>query len=118
LLLAAIGLLGVAGLMWLRASRTTAVTVEAQRQEAMLADTVAWIRFTFTAVELRETAGVHRLAIDYLDDVHGAGQKAFPWESTIAGFTPTTTTSEFLNDDKGFAPVRHQRAEYLLRAVS
>jgi predicted Ser/Thr protein kinase len=71
-----------------------------------------WIGFTFTAVELREVAGVRWLAIDYLDDVHGEAQKAFPWEATIPGFKPETRTSEFLGGDKGSPPVRHQRAEY------
>jgi hypothetical protein len=73
-----------------------------------------WIRFTFTAVELRDIAGARWLAIDYVDDVHGNCQKAFPWEATIPGFTATTRTSEFVKDDKGSPPVRHQRIEYRL----
>jgi hypothetical protein len=71
----------------------------------------AWIRFNFTAVELREVAGVRWLAIDYLDDVHGQCEKSFPWEANIPGFTAETRTSEFLKDDVS-PPVRHQRVEY------
>src|SRR6185295_18044713 len=74
-------------------------------------NTTPWIRFTFTAVELREVQGVRWLAIDYLDDVHGECQKSFPWETTIPGFKAETTTSEFLGGDKA-VPVRHQRVEY------
>jgi|GEM_PF-1134466 len=75
-------------------------------------DTNAWIRFTFTAVELREVAGVRWLAIDYVDDVHGDCQKSFPWETTIPGFKAETRTSEFVKDHKDSPTVRHQRVEY------
>ena len=72
-----------------------------------------WIRFTFTAVELREVKGVRWLAIDYLDDVHGECQKSFPWETTIPGFKAETRATEFVTDAKGGSPsVRHQRIEY------
>ncbi len=72
-----------------------------------------WIRFTFTAVELREVRGVRWLAIDYLDDVHGECQKSFPWETTIPGFRAETRTSEFRTEAKDGSPaVRHQRIEY------
>jgi predicted Ser/Thr protein kinase len=76
-------------------------------------NTTPWIRFTFTAVELREVKGVRWLAIDYLDDVHGECQKSFPWETTIPGFTATTRATEFVTDAKDSSPaVRHQRIEY------
>jgi len=74
------------------------------------------IRFTFIAVELRELADGRWLAIDYLDDVHGDCQKAFPWETTIPGFKGHTRTSEFVNDDPGPSRVRHQRIEYRMPA--
>jgi hypothetical protein len=70
-----------------------------------------WIGFTFTAVELREVAGVRWLALDYLDDVHGECQKSFPWEIQIPGIKGVTRTSEFLGGASN-APVRHQRIEY------
>ena len=74
-----------------------------------------WIRFTFTAVELREVQGVRWLAIDYLDDVHGECQKAFPWEATIPNFKAETRTTEFFKESKDSSPaVRHQRVEYRL----
>ncbi len=76
-------------------------------------NTAPWIRFTFTAVELREVQGVRWLAIDYVDDVHGECQKSFPWENTIPGFTATTRATEFVTDAKDGSPsVRHQRIEY------
>jgi len=76
-------------------------------------NTTPWIRFTFTAVELREVQGVRWLVIDYLDDVHGECQKSFPWETTIPGFKPVTRATEFLKEgDKDSPPVRHQRIEY------
>jgi hypothetical protein len=75
------------------------------------AEAVPSIRFTITAVELREEKGVRWLALDYLDDVRGACEKSFPWENTIPGFTATTRTSEFIGGDTN-APVRHQRVEY------
>ncbi|HEY0549065.1 MAG TPA: serine/threonine-protein kinase, partial [Verrucomicrobiae bacterium] len=68
-------------------------------------NTTPWIRFTFTAVELREAQGVRWLVIDYLDDVHGECQKAFTCGSSIPGFKATTRTSEFLGGDTN-APVR------------
>ena len=72
-----------------------------------------WIRFTFTAVELREVAGVRWLAIDYVDDAHGDCQKSFPWETTIPGFKADTRMTEFVTDAKDSSPpVRHQRIEY------
>jgi hypothetical protein len=74
-------------------------------------NTTPWIRFTITAVELREVQGVRWLAIDYLDDVHGDCDKSFPWETTIPGFKATTRASEFLGGDTN-SPVRHQRIEY------
>jgi predicted Ser/Thr protein kinase len=83
----------------------------ATEAEPVTNNTSPWIRFTFTAVELREVQGVRWLAIDYVDDVHGECQKAFPWETTIPGFKAETTTSEFLGGDEA-APVRHQRVEY------
>jgi RNA polymerase sigma factor (sigma-70 family) len=73
-----------------------------------------WIRFTFIAVELRELAGKRWLAIDYVDDVHGECQKAFPWETKIPGFQAQVRTSEFLKEDKDSPAVRHQRADYLM----
>jgi hypothetical protein len=75
-------------------------------------DSNAWIRFTFTAVELRDVAGTRWLAIDYVDDVHGECQKAFPWEANIPGFKAETRTSAFLKQDKDSPQVRHQRIEY------
>jgi hypothetical protein len=76
-------------------------------------NTTPWIRFTFTAVELREMQGVRWLAIDYLDDVHGECQKSFPWETTIPGFKAETRSTEFITDAKDSSPaVRHQRVEY------
>jgi hypothetical protein len=75
-------------------------------------DTNQWIRFTFMAVELREAAGVRWLAIDYLDEVHGACQKSFPWETKIPGFKAQTRTSEFAGGGKDSPSVRHQRVEY------
>jgi len=81
---------------------------------ANAASTNSWMNFTFTAVELREVEGKRWLAIDYLDDVHGDCQKAFPWESNIPGFKPEVRTSEFLKNPEDSPPVRHQRVEYLL----
>jgi hypothetical protein len=78
---------------------------------ALETNTTPYIRFTITAVELREVQGVRWLAIDYLDNVQGGAEKSFPWENTIPGFTATTRTSEFLGGDTN-APVRHQRVEY------
>jgi tRNA A-37 threonylcarbamoyl transferase component Bud32 len=76
-------------------------------------NTTPWIRFTFTAVELREVQGVRWLAIDYLDDVHGECQKSFPWETDIPGFKAVTRATEFITDAKDSSPaVRHQRIEY------
>jgi len=74
----------------------------------------AAIRFTFTAVELREVAGKHWLAIDYLDDVQGDCAKSFPWESHIPNFKPEVRTSEFAMDRQAAPNIRHQRVEYLL----
>ena len=75
----------------------------------------AWMRFTFTAVELREVAGKRWLAIDYLDHAQGECQKSFPWESKLPGFKAEIRTSEFLKDDNQASPaIRHQRIEYLL----
>src|SRR6185436_2054808 len=92
--------------------------VEAFRQlarsgiPATLAETNSpWVGFTFTAVELREAAGVRWLALDYLDDVHGECQKSFPWEIQIPGLKGVTRTSEFLGGNSN-APVRHQRVEF------
>ncbi|HMJ90856.1 MAG TPA: protein kinase, partial [Candidatus Acidoferrum sp.] len=82
-------------------------TISATNEEA----TNAFIRFTFTAVELREAGGVRWLAIDYLDDVHGEVEKVFMRDSNIPGFKAETRTSEFAGGDKS-APVRHQRVEY------
>jgi serine/threonine protein kinase len=71
-----------------------------------------WGRFTFTAVEIREIANERWLAIDYVDDIHGEGQKAFAWESNISKFKPETRASELLTDYKDSPSVRHQRIEY------
>ncbi len=73
-----------------------------------------WIRFTFTAVELREVQGVRWLAIEYLDDVHGECDKSFPWETTINGFKGETRTAKSLGGDTN-GPVRHQRVEYRMQ---
>ncbi len=81
---------------------------------AVESDTSPWIRFTVTAVELREVEGKRWLAIDYLDDVHGHCQKAFAWEATLPGFQAETRTTEFLKEDKDSPPLRHQRFEYRL----
>ncbi len=91
---------------------TTAQSPQASSSvEPARTETEPRIRFTFTAVELREVKGVRWLAIDYLDDVRGEAEKSFPWETTIPGFKAETRTSEFLGGDKN-APVRHQRTEY------
>ncbi len=80
---------------------------------ATLAETNSpWIRFTFTSVELREVAGVRWLVIDYVDDPHGECQKAFPWETTIPGFTAQTRTTEAVKEDKDSPKVHHRRIEY------
>ena len=89
------------------------ITVVRPTKAPTAASTTPWIRFTFTAVELREVQGVRWLALDYLDDVHGECQKSFPWETTIPGFKAETRTSEFVTDAKDGSPaVRHQRIEY------
>jgi hypothetical protein len=80
------------------------------------ANAAPWIRFTFTAVELREVGGTNWLAVDYQDDVHGACTKAFPWELTLPGAQAEVRSSEFLKDDPGSPAVRHQRIEYRLPA--
>jgi tRNA A-37 threonylcarbamoyl transferase component Bud32 len=77
-------------------------------------DSNAWIRFTFTAVELRDIAGARWLAIDYMDDVHGDCQQASQWEATIPGFKAETRTSHFVKDYKDSPAVRHQRIEFRL----
>jgi len=85
---------------------------EAPRAPSVTANTTPWIRFTFTAVELRDLAGARWLAIDYVDDVHGDCQKAFPWETTVPGFKAETRTTQFVKEDKDSPAVRHQRIEY------
>jgi hypothetical protein len=82
-----------------------------QTPAAQETNTTPWIRFTITAVELREVQGVRWLALDYLDDVQGECQKSFPWETTILGHKAETRTSEFLGGTQD-RPVRHQRIEY------
>ncbi|HEY9172885.1 MAG TPA: serine/threonine-protein kinase [Verrucomicrobiae bacterium] len=73
-----------------------------------------WIRFTFTAVDLRQVGGTNWLAVDYVDDVHGACSKAFPWELTLPNAKAEVRTSEFLKEYQGSPAVRHQRIEYKL----
>jgi hypothetical protein len=68
-----------------------------------------WMRFTFTAVELREIGGARWLAIDYLDEVHGECSKAFPWEADLKGDRTEVRASEYQGNQPG---VRHQRIEY------
>src|SRR6185503_5303920 len=68
----------------------------------------AWIRFTFTAVELRNEGDARWLAIDYLDDVHGDCQRVFRWDAKVRNFTGGTRTPEFVVMHPG-QPVRHQR---------
>src|SRR5262249_41641932 len=101
-----------------RMSRSTATPQSAPAETNSLVaatwpETRPWIRFTFTSVELREAAGTRWLAIDYLDDVHGDGQKSFPWETTIPGHKAETRATEFFREGKDSSPaVRHQRIEY------
>jgi tRNA A-37 threonylcarbamoyl transferase component Bud32 len=73
----------------------------------------AWIRFTFTAVELRNEGETRWLAIDYLDDVHGDCQRVFRWDAKVRNVTGATRTSEFVAMHPG-QPVRHQRVEFKL----
>ena len=86
----------------------------AQHVELATPDPTPWIRFTFTAVELRQVGGTNWLAVDYVDDVHGACSKAFPWELTLPDAKPEVRTSEFLKEYPGSPAVRHQRIEYKL----
>ncbi len=106
----------VSGIVFVVVPRPGRIPSRAAMQPAVAAtdtNTTPWIRFTFTAVELREVKGVRWLAIDYLDDVHGDCQKSFPWETTIPGFKAQTRASEFVTDAKDSSPaVRHQRIEY------
>ncbi len=107
LLFFGVGIILSGNLVWDKSGRRAAPVAAADT------NTTPWIRFTFTAVELREVQGVRWLAIDYLDDVHGECQKSFPWETTIPGFKAETRTSEFVTDAKDSSPaVRHQRIEY------
>ncbi len=86
----------------------------AQHLELATPDSSPWIRFTFTAVELRQVGGTNWLAVDYVDDVHGACSKAFPWELTLPGAQAEVRTTEFLKEYQGSPAVRHQRIEYKL----
>jgi serine/threonine protein kinase len=78
------------------------------------ADTNAWVRYTFTAVEFREEDGKRWLAFDYVDHKYGTCQAAFRYESTVVGFIGTTRKSSFLVNENEPPPVRHQRIEFLL----
>jgi hypothetical protein len=80
------------------------------------ADTNAWVRFTFTAVEFREEGERRWLAFDYVDHVQGVCEPAFRNETTIPGFIPQTRKSSFLVRENEPPSVRHQRIEFLLPA--
>jgi tRNA A-37 threonylcarbamoyl transferase component Bud32 len=73
------------------------------------------IQFTFTSVELRDEAGARWLAMDYAEQIRGACERTFHYDSHIPGFTPQTRTVEFMTAAKeGFEPVRHQRVSWKL----
>ena len=84
-----------------------------------------WIRFTFTAVEIREEPDVsgnplrtkptkYWLRIDYLDDVHGSAEKAFSCDANIPGFKAQVNTGEWVRDSQGLSLAGHHFVEYLL----
>ena len=79
-----------------------------------VADTNAWVRFTFTAVEFREEGGKSWLAFDYVDHSQGGCEEAFRYESTVVGFKGQTRKSSFLVNVNEPPPVRHQRIEFRL----
>jgi hypothetical protein len=86
----------------------------AQHLGSATTNAAVWIRFTFTAVELRKVGGTNWLAVDYQDDVHGACSKAFPWELTLPNANAEVRTSEFVKEYQVSPAVRHQRIEYKL----
>ncbi len=45
------------------------------------------IQFTFTAVELRNEADARWLSMDFVEQVRGDCERAFPWNSQVPGWT-------------------------------
>ena len=74
--------------------------------------TTNWIRYTMTAVELRQLADGRWLAMDFVTDTQGGCERAFRVHGN--GFKAHTRISESLFEPKGSPPVRHQRVEWLL----
>lgn len=79
------------------------------------AESEPMIQFTFTSVGLREEADAQWLTMDYIEQIRGRCEAAFPWVSTIPGWTCEVRNTAFLNDsDKRFPPVRGQRVAWKL----
>lgn len=73
------------------------------------------IQFTFTSVDLREEDDAQWLTMDYVQQVHGQCEAAFPWVSTIPGWTCEVRNTAFVADsDDRFPPVHGQRVAWKL----
>ncbi len=112
---AALLLFGIALMTTRMASRAARPQAFGEIETALpVADTNAWVRFTFTAVEFREEGEKRWLAFDFVDHVQGVCEPAFRNQTTIPGFIPQTRKSSFLVRVNEPPPVRHQRIEFLL----
>jgi hypothetical protein len=79
------------------------------------AETDPMIQFTITSVDLREEADAQWLAMDYVQQIRGQCEAAFPWVSTVPDWTCEVRNTAFLDDsDKRFPPVRGQRVAWKL----
>ncbi|MHC1762743.1 MAG: serine/threonine-protein kinase [Verrucomicrobiia bacterium] len=73
------------------------------------------IQFTFTSVDLREEDDAQWLTMDYVQQVHGQCEAAFPWVSTIPGWTCEVRNTAFVAEsDDRFPPVQGQRVAWKL----
>jgi hypothetical protein len=77
-------------------------------------DTNSWIRFTFTAVEVRHDGDKRWLAFDYVEHIHGECKHAFRNVSKVPGFTGQTVASSFLAKEDDSPGVLHHRISFLL----
>ena len=111
---AALVLFGVGILAASTAKKSESRATDELEGSQAVADTNAWVRFTFTAVEFREEDGKTWLAFDYVDHVQGVCEAAFRYESTVDGFKGQTRKSSFLVNENEPPVVRHQRIEFRL----
>lgn len=73
------------------------------------------IQFTFTSVDLREEDDAQWLTMDYIKQIRGQCEAAFPWVSTIPGWTCEVRNTAFVEDsDERFPPVHGQRVAWKL----